>query len=167
MLLVHLFGSRIIAFGFQSNMKERTMGKITFALICLSLLLPINKIGLAQSGSGDPVKYISSCEIDLNADDQPDVALLIETIKGRELIVLLRADSSYTAYLVKKDIPQNMFLSSHFGKELKETIAGEGKNKKPKTYKTQGTYLLLYFPEGPSYGYFWDGTKFQEVWTAD
>lgn len=140
---------------------------IAFTLTCLGLLLTIYSIGLAQSGSGNPVKYITSCEIDLNADSLPDVALLIETIKGRELIVLIRSDSSYTAYLVKKDIPENMFLLSHFGKELKETIAGVGKNKKPKIYKTPGTYLELYYPEGPSYGYYWDGSKFQEVWLAD
>ena len=140
---------------------------IFIIIACIFVLSTIHSVSLAQTGNGEPIKYISSCEIDLNADSLPDIALLIETIKGRELIVLLRTDSGYRSYLLMKDIPQQMFLTSRFGVEIKETIAGLGKNKKPKTYKTPGAYLVLYYPEGPSEGYYWDGKEFKEVWLTD
>jgi hypothetical protein len=140
---------------------------ILIFIACIFVLSPICSVALAQDGSGEPIKYISSCEIDLNADSLPDIALLIETIKGRELIALLRTGNGYISYLLKNDIPQQMFLSSHFGDEIKETMAGVGKNKKPKTYKTPGAFLVLYYPEEPAYGYYWNGSKFQEVWMTD
>ena len=56
-------------------------------LITVFIILSLN--AFAQTGTGAPLKYISSCEIDLNNDDEPDIALLVETIKGQELIILM------------------------------------------------------------------------------
>ncbi len=60
----------------------------------------LTSIVLAGSGSGMPLKYISSCEIDLNADNATDIAFLVETLKGRELIVLMKSVEGYDAFLV-------------------------------------------------------------------
>lgn len=130
-----------------------------FILICLS----INAYSI--TGDGNPLKYISSCEMDFNNDNEPDIALLVETlIGGRQLIVLMKTKSGYDAYyVVGKDL-QNMHLSCHFGKIVKETTAGE---KGGRVFKTSGTYLKLSQPEGASVAYFWDGKKFKEVWTSD
>lgn len=132
------------------------------------LFLPIIFVGfsstsLAETGTGMPLKYISSCELDLNNDGNPDIALLIETIRGRELIVLLRTTHGYNAYIVSKGRP-GMYLTCHFGKYVKETAAGEGKGK---IYETNGTFIKLTLPEGSSVVYFWDGRTFKEVWTSD
>jgi hypothetical protein len=110
-----------------------------------------------------PLKYISSCELDLNNDGELDITLLVETLNGRELIVLIRKAEGYKAFVLSKDKP-NMHLSCHFGKSVKETIAG---NRKGRIFKTNGTYIKLTQPESSSIAYFWDNSGFKEVWTGD
>ena len=118
------------------------------------------------TGDGNPLKYISSCELDFNNDNNPDIALLVEPlIGGRQLIVLMKTEKGYNAFLISKNIP-NMHLTCHFGKMVKETDAGPGK-RKGRIFKTPGTYLKLTLPEGSSVVYFWNGSRFKEVWTAD
>jgi len=133
-----------------------------FLLVCLNSF-HLNSI--EQEGDGQPLKFISSCEIDLNNDGEADIALLVETIRGRELIVLMRFTSGYNAYIVSKEI-SGMYLSCHYGKSVKETSAGKGK-KERKVYKTPGAYLALTRPEASSVAYFWNGKGFTEVWTSD
>lgn len=125
------------------------------------LLVPRSAYTLA--GTGNPLRYISSCEMDFNDDGQPDTALLVETLLGRELIVLIRSDKGYDAYILSKDKP-NMYLSCHFGKTVEESKA---LSNDVKIYKTPGTYLKLHQPEGASVVYFWDGSGFREVWITD
>lgn len=119
----------------------------------------------SETGDGIPLKYISSCELDFNNDSEPDIALLIETTKGRELIVLMKTATGYNTFVVSREKP-NMHLSCHFGKSIKETSAGKGK-KEGKVYKTPGSYIQLTQPEGSSVVYFWNGEGFKEVWTSD
>ncbi|MBI5417586.1 hypothetical protein HZA55_06525 [Candidatus Poribacteria bacterium] len=119
----------------------------------------------AFKGNGYPFKYISSCEIDLNNDNEPDIALLVETLTGRQVIILIKTKKGYNAFVVSKGKP-DMHLSCHFGKYVKETTAGKGK-REGKVYKTPGTYIQLALPEGSSVAYFWDGKGFKEVWTSD
>jgi hypothetical protein len=139
----------------------------TRILLILSMFILINSlIVYAESGAGTPYKYISSCEIDLNGDGLSDIAQLIESIRGRELIALLQTDSGYSACLISRNVPDGMFLSCHFGNLIKETEAGTG-HSDLKTYKTTGTYIKLYYPEGSSIGYYWNGNKFEEVWLSD
>ncbi len=114
------------------------------------------------TGSGDPLKYISSCELDFNNDGQPDIALLVETLLGRQLIVLMRTEKGYNAFIVSRG-KQGMHLSCHFGKTIRESNAFSN----PKVYKTPGTYIQLHEPEGASVAYFWNGFGFTEAWTAD
>jgi hypothetical protein len=116
----------------------------------------------SSTGSGLPLKYISSCEIDLNNDGKPDIALLVETSLGRELIVLMRTGNGYKAFLIS-NVPQTMHLSCHFGKILKESEAFNN----PKVYETPGTYIKLHEPEGAAIAYFWNGSSFTKVWIAD
>lgn len=137
-------------------------------IICILLtieLVGLNSYSYAETGTGMPLKYISSCELDFNNDDKSDIALLMETNRDRELIVLLSTTSGYNACLVSKDKP-NMYLSCHFGKTVKETSAGKGKEE-GMIYRTNGTYLQLTQPEGSSVVYFWDGNGFKEIWTSD
>jgi hypothetical protein len=117
----------------------------------------------AQSGSGTPVKYISSCEIDLNHDNAPDIALLMETMRGRELIVLISRKNGYDAHLVSRGKP-DMYLSCHFGKYVKETAASGSKGR---LVQTGGTYIKLTLPESSSVVYFWAENRFQEIWVSD
>ena len=117
----------------------------------------------AEAGTGMPLKYISSCEIDLTDDDKTDIVFLVETIRGRELIVLIKTEKGYDAQLISTGKP-NMHLSCHFGESIKETSAG---GKKGRVHNTGGTYIKLTQPESSSVVYFWNNKTFQEVWTSD
>lgn len=129
-------------------------------LICVSLF---SLAAWSLSGDGMPFKYISSCEIDLNGDQKPDKALLIEGLNGRELLALTAKKGGYDTFVVATG-KEHMFLNCKIGSEVKETIAGGGKGK---TYKTTGAYLELVKPESSSVAYIWSKGSFQEVWTAD
>lgn len=141
--------------------------RYTACIIQLHVLFLTGFITDAMSitGSGDPLKYIASCELDLTDDGKPDVALFVETMRGRELIVLVKTDKGYDAHLLSQGGSFSK-LSCHFGKFLNETLAGKGKQEK-KVHKTRGTYIQLAQPEGAKVAYYWDGSKFREVWTAD
>lgn len=115
------------------------------------------------SGDGMPFKYISSCEMDLNGDSQPDKAILLEGLAGRELIALIAKKTGYDTFVISTG-KNHMFLNCKFGPEVKETVAGSGTGK---THKTPGAYLELIKPESSSVAYFWSNGKFKEVWTAD
>jgi hypothetical protein len=125
----------------------------------------LNSFSLAATGTGLTLKNVSSCELDLNNDNEPDLALLVEASKGRELIVLMKTSSGYNAYVVSRDKP-DMNLSCHLGKSVVETTAGTGKVT-GKVYKTPGAYIQLKQPEGSSVVYFWNGKGFTEVWMSD
>ncbi len=133
------------------------------ALVCgLFVLLPASN-GRGFSGNGEPLKYISSCEIDLDNDGRPDIALLVETLLGRELIALFRTDGGYRAFLVWKG-KEAMFMSCCFGKTVRESQALPNGGK---VYNTPGAYIELHQPESSSVAYFWTGAGFKEVWTSD
>lgn len=117
----------------------------------------------AFTGDGMPFKYISSCELDLNGDQVSDKAMLVEGLKGRELIALIAKGKSYDAFVVSSG-KENMFLNCKLGSEVKETIAGGGKGR---TIKTPGAYLELIKPESSAVAFIWNKKSFQEIWTAD
>ena len=126
-------------------------------------------IGVIQAsgytGDGVPLKYISSCEMDFDKNKQADIALLVETIRGRELLVLLSKNDTYQAYSLFRGPRSNgMHLSCKFGKTVKETFAADGKGR---DYKTPGSFISFFKPESASRAYFWNGKGFKEVHTSD
>ncbi len=137
--------------------------KMLVLLLIIAAFCCMVKSDIAATGTGNSIKYISSCEIDLNNDGVPDVALLLETATGRQLIALLKTAKGYDGYVVATDKP-NMYLSCHYGKTV---TASKAIGEKDITYKTPGTYLKLTLPEGSSAVYFWNGNGFTEVWTSD
>lgn len=139
--------------------------KKKIAWLYMVVFLGFGSYTSAETGSGMPLKYISSCELDFNSDNKPDIAFLVETSRERELIVLMNTANGYNAFLVSRGKP-NMYLSCHFGNTVKETATGKGKVE-GKVYKTPGTYVQLTQPEGASVVYFWNGNGFKEVWTSD
>lgn len=141
------------------------MKKCIIYISWIIILSSFNSNSFSETGRGLPLKYISSCELDLDNNSEPDIALLVETIRGRELIILMKIASGYNSFVVSRGKP-DMNLSCHFGKSIRETSAGKGK-KQGKVYETPGTYIQLTLPEGSSVVYFWDGNGFKEVWTSD
>ena len=121
---------------------------------------------VADPGDGQPLKYLSSCEIDLNADGEADIAMLVETVRGRELLVLMRTEDSYDTYVVSDDKPM-MYLYCHYGFTVTEFPFDDTSSVADRTYKTPGTYLELVYPEASAVAYFWNGSGFTEVWTSD
>jgi len=119
----------------------------------------------AQEENGLPLKYISSCEIDLNQDGFSDIALLVETVRGTELLALLKTKDGYNTFILKRDV-NGVLLRGIYGKTVEETKSGIGKSD-AKIYQTPGAYLSLSAPEGSESVFFWNGKDFTEVWTAD
>jgi hypothetical protein len=130
---------------------------ILFTISIISLILASNET--------IPLKYISGCQIDLDKNGETDLALILESSNGSELIVLMRSEGTYKSYLLfeKCDF---MNLSCNYGFDLIETSTGKGKRKERKV-KTNGTYLLLSKPESSKIAFYWDNNKFQKIWLAD
>lgn len=143
--------------------RERPIQKFVICIYSILYILSFTSGVSGETGSGMPLKYISSCELDLNNDSELDIAILIETLKGRELIILIRTTEGYKGFLLSQDKP-NMHLSCHFGKYIKETTAG---NRKGRKFETNGTYIRLTQPESSSIAYFWVNGGFKEIWVAD
>lgn len=140
-------------------MKKKVIGFLIIITACWSLTANAG----GATGSDNSLKYISSCEIDINNDGMPDIALLVETLTGRQLIALLKTTNGHDGYIVSND-KSGMNLSCRFGKTLEKSMALGPEKKK---YMTPGTYLELTLPEGSSVAYFWNGHGFTEVWTSD
>ncbi len=135
-------------------------------LALLILVLGGYSNATSSSGNGNPLKYISSCELDLNNDGESDVVFLVETLRGRELVILMRTTTGYNAYEIAKVDPSS-HLPFHFGKTVKETAAGKKGKGEGRIFKTPGAYTQLTQPESSAVVYFWNGRGFTEVWTAD
>jgi hypothetical protein len=119
----------------------------------------------ADQLAGVPIGFVSGCEIDLNADGVSDSALLIHTSHGYELVVLMRVREQTKSYIVNSS-QSKRFLTCEYGKQIRATSIGKGKDKGT-IYQTNGTYLLLTQPESSSAAYFWLKDKFKEVWISD
>lgn len=142
-------------------------------VLLLGLLVPVAACN-ANAHAGRPEtgvhpKYVAGCEIDLNGDgeDKPDLALLIETTRGRELIVLMTTPTGYQTYLLKRtSVAAPVNFGCYYGHQVTESQA-VAKNGKPRTFKTPGAYIELGYPEASSVAYFWNGSQFVEVVTSD
>jgi hypothetical protein len=137
--------------------------------VCLGVALAIGCYtggAVSQAGSGRPIKYISGCEIDLSNDGRTDIVLLIETSRGRELVVLMKTDEGYKAYQLPTPGPA-MNLSCRIGSTVTETTAGKKVGTEAHVHTTPGAYVELKMPEGSSVVYYWKEGWFSEVWTSD
>ncbi|NDY42609.1 hypothetical protein G3N55_07100 [Dissulfurirhabdus thermomarina] len=138
-----------------------------FTLIIASIALFVTNYRVcATPQSGLPIGFVGGCEIDLNADGNLDLALLLNTAEGYELVVMMRMGENIKSYVVTS-ANSKTFLTCHYGKELKATIAGKGKREHGETYQVNGAYLMLTQPESSAAAYFWSKDKFKEVWISD
>ena len=156
--------NQVLLRGKNNNQPMKRCATYFFAVFIITISYNTNAISLA--GNGNPLKYISGCQLDFNNDGESDIAFLVETLRGRELIVLIKTNKGYIAYQLAK-VSSSMHLSCHFGKFVKETAAGKKGKTEGRIYKTPGTYIQLTQPEGSSVVYFWNGSGFTEVWTSD
>jgi len=106
---------------------------------------------------------MSSCEVDLNNDGSTDIARLADTAEGRILIILMKTNEGFQKHVVTKNF-EGMSLRCRLGKTV---AASEATPEKNKEYETPGAYIELKQPEGASVAFFWNGSGFTEVWTAD
>jgi hypothetical protein len=110
----------------------------------------------------------SSCEsyiMDLNSDNLYDIVLLVKKGRMNELVVLIGTQADgYKSYTIDEHLAPDLVLSCHYGKTVRETVAGRSKGI---VYNTGGAYIKLSQPEGGSMVYFWDGKGFKRIWTAD
>jgi hypothetical protein len=122
-------------------------------------------IATLASNDSIPIKYVDGCEIDLDKNGESDLALIVESSHGQELIALMRSKGNYKAFLLYEKC-NRMNLSCKYGTFLIETSAGKGEKKRKKV-KTNGVYLLLSQPESAKIAFYWDENKFKKLWIAD
>jgi hypothetical protein len=132
----------------------------------LFILMIVNLINISDSLSVKKVEEIipqkaSYCIIDLNNDQKPDIVFFIHTDKGYELIALIQDNKRYKTFLINK-FKDEMSLSCHYGKSIKESQVSKGR-----IIKIPGSYIKLTQEESSSVIYFWNGHGFTEVWTSD
>lgn len=134
-------------------------------LLLLFIVFPFGSVGALESDE-IILKYVSGCNLDFDQDGKLDIALLVDTRVGvRELIVLVKRESDYKSYILATG-NKYMYMSCHFGNEIKETSAGKGERENI-THRTNGVYLEVKYLEASSVAYFWDYNGFKEVWTSD
>jgi hypothetical protein len=114
-------------------------------------------------GIGLPVKFLSSCEIDLNGDRQPDLVLELEASSGQQIVALLKNDSGYEAHVITTEM-STMLMSCRLGDSIQPTTAGSGTGQRS---AVPGAYVYFNSPEGASVAYYWAGASFAEVWVSD
>jgi len=127
------------------------------------VLLFFNLIIISVGWSNLPIKYINGCQIDLDADGHYDLSLFIETLNGYELIILIKKEEGYKSYSFIEN-GNNLKLKGAYGYSIRETTSGDSQGR---TFKTNGTYLIIEQPESSQLAIFWDGKKFKTIWLSD
>ncbi len=145
-------------------MTVRTLRVIVCACLSAWLLSSTAARATLQQtpATGTPAKFYSSCEIDLNADGRPDLALSIETVRGPEVLALVATDDGYRAFVLAKWHGPRL-VTCEFGKEVRETSLAGGSGR---IVRTPGAYVLVSQPEGPKAAYVWVDGRFVEVWLS-
>ena len=135
------------------------------AVALTSILSSVTAHGQSvDRGSGQPAKFLASCQADLTGDKRADLVLLVETVRGAELIALVSTDAgAYSTFVLSRDRAGGI-LSCAFGPEVRETSAGRGSGR---VVRTPGAFVLLTWPEASSVAYIWSKDRFLEVWTSD
>lgn len=138
--------------------------KVIASLIILAIGVGAISIQTAvDSTIANPAILVSSCQLDLNGDEMTDIAELIESDRGRELVILIRSDSSFTAFTFPDTLSTEFQLSCAQGATIQGyTDAGQEVER-----TTAGAYLILYQPESAAFAYFWNGLTFEQVWISD
>lgn len=120
----------------------------------------------AEELEGLPLAYSGGCFLDLDGDGTRDLAMLLETNRGRDLLVLMARGDGYEAYVVRSDVG-NLLLTCHWGESVTESPVVAEEGREPQTYEINGTYLRLTLPESSSAVYFWRDGGFIEAVTSD
>lgn len=115
------------------------------------------------SSFGQNLEVLQKCELDLTNDSKPDLATVVKTQLGQQLIVFVAGKDSYEPIPVTSKV-DGMTLSCVRGDSLSETRTG---NTMSRNVKTNGAYILLAQPEGAAVAYYWNNRKFSEIWTRD
>ncbi len=139
------------------------MTRMTIIVSLLIGLIAVNVLSAVDSTTARPVILVSSCQLDLNGDQIADIAELIDSQRGRELVILLRTDSGYTAITFPETLSTEFELSCVQGVLIRGyTDGGEMVER-----KAPGAYLILVQPESAAFAYFWNGNAFELVWISD
>jgi hypothetical protein len=136
-------------------------------LLAVSLLLACQG-GASMLDTDEPPRitspeFLAGCEVDLTGDGREELAVLVDAIGGRELIVLVRGPSAYEAFTFE-DLDSTATLACRLGLEVRTTEAGR---ETLRTVRTPGAFLELIYPEASSEAVVWNGRAFDVVSTSD
>lgn len=136
---------------------------VSVMLFAVALWLSVEPVHVSAQLAGLPVRFLASCEIDLDADRRLDLVLSLQTVRGYETIALMAHEPGYTAHVLSVG-QDKLGLECRFGRTVKETTVGGGKGR---IVETPGTYVVVNQPEGASAAYVWSKGSFLQVWLSD
>jgi len=148
-----------------TKVRNWLMWKAGILSIAVLICTPFNILSAEKNiGIEQPLKYISGCEMDFDKDNKTDLAMLIETSRGYELLVHMRRGKSYESIVLRQVQSGSFGMSCDYGFKITETTAADLTGK---TYSTNGKYISFYLTESSSWAYYWENGSFQEVSTSD
>ena len=112
-----------------------------------------------------PVKFYKGCEVDFDNNGFTDVAMLVQTTKGVELMVIMKNKSGGRAFLLHEGsgLPR---LSCRYKESVNAIVQIVGENKKaPHTINAH--VIVMIRPEAATWLYYWEGNGFSELWLSD
>ena len=129
------------------------------------IFLVLTALAGPPTGDGQPLKYVSSCELDLDQNGSADVVMLVETLWGRELLALLRTEAGFHTHVLERLPASNgMHLRCSTERNLVETYPAGGDGAR---HETPGGYIQLVKPESASWCFYWSKNRFVTVVTGD
>ncbi|MEZ4320771.1 MAG: hypothetical protein R3F61_25035 [Myxococcota bacterium] len=131
----------------------------------ITLGLAFTALAAPWTGDGQPLKYVSSCELDLDQNGAADIVMLVETVRGRELVALLTTDAGFDAHVIERLPASNgMHLRCSLERTLVASVAADNGGE---AHETPGGYIELFKPESGSRSFYWRGDGFVTVVTGD
>lgn len=134
------------------------------AAVVLLLAASARVLASDQSSVALPVGVLSSCQLDLNADEIDDLVLSVQATAGRVVIALLGTKAGrFDAHVLSSGHGPSV-VTCRYGAEL--TIQDKSKPRKI-TIRPPGAYVEIAEPEGASRAFVWSGGRFVEYFLQD
>lgn len=130
------------------------------------MVFPSNVQGVE---SGRPVRFYEGCEADFDGNGFTDVAMLVNTSRGVELIVIMKnMDDGRVFLLFESDEPvsKSLHLSCQYEVSVDAIVQVVGENRKS-PHTINANVIEMVYPEGAAWIYFWKENGFSDLWLSD
>jgi len=110
---------------------------------------------------GEPLKYLSGYEYDLNLDGINETIIYLQINRKYLVIGLFKEKNTYISRVISESDFGGVLVC-----EFANTITSY-ENELVKIYACPGPFISIIYPPSAAVSYFWDKGKFNEIWTSD